>query len=632
MATHFKTNHDDSSGGSKHLRALMIGAIGVVYGDIGTSPLYALKSCFLIGDLPVVPLNILGLISLFLWSLFCVVTLKYVNLVMPVDHGGEGGILALSARCISLRIKRLRGLPLILGLVGMALFFGDCIITPAISVLSAVEGVKLISPHLSAYIMPLSIVVIILLFSIQRRGSGHIGQYFGIIMILWFLTIAILGLLAIMKTPLILKAFNPYYAFHFLFTHGRVGLLTMGGVILVFTGAEALYADMGHFGMRAIRLCWNYFIFPALVLNYLGQGALLLSQPEAITNPFYLLMPPSYISPLVILSTLATIIASQAVISGIFSLGWQAIMLNYLPRMRVIHTSSKQIGQVYLPAINGILCTLTIAAILLFKTSDNLAAAYGLSVSGIMIITSFLIFIHAMYALKWSQCKLLLAFIPLFLLDSLFLITSFAKLLDGAWCTILVTLIVFYLLHIWIKGNHTLDQQKNNLTIHAQTFFKTHAERYVSRIPGTAIFFSRIPQTIPRSLLIHVQHNKFLHEKVLLISIITENVPKVPTVKRLVFEELHDGVYQLTARFGFKEIPDVHKIIKWASYDKGLITHGAEVCFFISSSILVVMKHSPKKAIEAHIFKALSALSQNATEFYRIPHNKVIELGMHYKV
>jgi KUP system potassium uptake protein len=616
---------------AKHQRSLLVGAIGVVYGDIGTSPLYALKSCFLISGLPVITPHVLGLISLLLWSLFIVVTLKYINLVMPVDHDNEGGILALSARCMSLKIKNLKKIALILGIIGVSFFFGDCIITPAISVLSAIEGIKLISPAFSSYILPLSIAIITVLFLIQKNGSGHLGRYFGVVMILWFSIIGLMGFVNIAHNISILKALNPYYALHFLVNNGHIGFLAVGGIILAVTGAEAHYADMGHFGRHSIQLCWTYFVFPSLVLNYLGQGALLLGQPDAISNPFYLMVPGFMLYPLVVLSTIATIIASQAVISGIFSLGWQAIMLNYLPRMNVIHTSEKQFGQVYVPAINGILYVLTIATILIFRTSDNLASAYGLSVSGIMLITTFLILIHVIYELKWSILKLLMVFVPLFFLDIVFFTCSIAKLFDGAWCTVLVTGIVFSIVYTWIKGNQGLVSQRNNTQTDVSTYLEKNIKDKATRIPGVAIFLSRVPGTIPKSLSVHLQHNKFLHEKVFLISILTKPVPHIAVSRRFSVTELSPNVFQITANFGFKEVPDIHKIMRWAG-EKQLIESDAEICYFMSRSILVLGKHGSLKALQARLFRFLGNSSQNATEFYRIPHAKVIELGLHYKI
>jgi len=615
----------------KHKRSLIVGAIGIVYGDIGTSPLYALKSCFIISGVPVTELHVMGLISLFLWTLFVVVTLKYVTLVMPVDHANEGGILALSARCLSLNIKHLNKTVLILGLVGMSLFFGDCIITPAISVLSAIEGIKFISPTFAPYILPISVFTIALLFMIQKNGSGHIGRYFGVMMIIWFVVIGLMGIKCIVHNMLILKALNPYYALHFLITNGHIGFLAIGGVILAVTGAEALYADMGHFGRQSIQLCWTYFIFPALILNYLGQGALLLSHPEAISNPFYLMVPGIMLYPLVLLSTLATIIASQAVISGVFSLGWQAIMLNYLPRMNVIHTSDKQIGQVYVPVINYSLCMITIATVFMFKTSDDLASAYGLSVSGIMLITTFLIAFHALYELKWSRLKLFSVLVPLFFLDLTFFFCSMAKLFDGAWCTVLLTSLVFFIIYTWMTGNKNLIAQRINTKMDVCTYLKKHVDHNNVRIPGVAIFLSRLPGTIPTALSVHLQHNKMLHEKVFLVSILTRPTPRISAAKRFVAEELFENVFQITAHFGFKEVPDIHRIMRWAQ-DQGLVEQDAEVCYLMSRSILVLGKQSPLRALQARLFRFLYNSSQNATEFYRIPHSKVIEFGLHYKI
>lgn len=625
-ALELKSNHT-----AHPSRTLYIGAIGVVYGDIGTSPLYAFKSCFLISGLPVNETNIIGLISLLLWTLFIVVSLKYVSLVMPVDHDNEGGILALSARCISLKIKKLQKPALLLGVLGMSLFFGDCIITPAISVLSAVEGIKLISPCFTPYILPLSILLLTFLFLIQRNGSGQIGRYFGIIMIIWFCVIGLMGFTSILHNSAILKSLNPFYALRFLAMHGTVGFIAVGGVILALAGAEALYADMGHFGRESIRTCWTFFVFPALILNYLGQGSLLLTDPTAISNPFYLMAPSTMLYPLVLLTTIATIIASQAVISGIFSLSWQAIMLNYLPRLKVIHTSETQFGQVYVPAINYILLAITISVVLFFKTSENLAAAYGFSVSAIMLITTFLIFIHLKYEKKWTTIKLLAVFIPLTLLDSTFFICSASKLFEGAWCTILMTLIVFFIIHTWITGNERLATKRNKPIKNIHKYLDTHITHKDIHIPGSIMLLSRVPNGVPKTLCTLIQFNKFLHEKIFIVSIITLPVPRISEHKRFHIEEIYTNVFQITAKFGFNEVPSVPKITHWAT-KHSYINHDEEVCYFMSRSIIVLNEHSFFGTIQARLYQFLCHASQNATEFYRIPHDKVIELGLHYKI
>ncbi|MDP3371353.1 MAG: KUP/HAK/KT family potassium transporter [Candidatus Paracaedibacteraceae bacterium] len=621
-----------NSNSFNHKRTLFVGAIGVVYGDIGTSPLYALKSCLSIGGLPFNEVNLIGLISLLIWALLFVVSFKYITLVMPVDHDNEGGILVLSARCMLLKIKHLAKPTLLLGILGMSLFFGDCIITPAISVLSAIEGIKLISPSFTPYILPLSIFIITCLFLIQKNGSGQIGKYFGAIMIVWFMVIGVMGLASIIQNPIILKSLNPYYAAHFLATNGHIGFLAVGGVILVLTGAEALYADMGHFGRDSIRICWTYFVFPSLILNYLGQGALLISHPEAISNPFYLMAPSIALYPLVILSTLATVIASQAVISGIFSLSWQGIMLNYLPRMKVIHTSNKHFGQVYVPAINFILFSMTVSMVLLFKTSENLASAYGLSVSGIMLITTFLIFVHAKHEKKWSTFKLSLIFIPLSLLDLSFFLCSLSKLIDGAWCTILITSIVFFVIHTWIKGNNALATKRNKPIKSIEQYLDTHILHKETHIPGSAMFLSRLPDTIPKTLSTLIQLNKFLHEKIFIVSIVTKEISRVPESKRFKIKEIYPNIFQITADFGFNEIPSIQKVTHWAIKNNYILSD-EEIFYFMSRSIIIILNERAfLKSIQSRIFQLLCHTSQNGTEFYKIPHDKVIELGLHYKI
>lgn len=584
----------------------------------------------MMGNLPVTELNILGLISIIILTLFLIVSIKYVNFVLNVDNHGEGGILALSSLCSKLNLGSYKSIPIILGITGCALFFGDGVITPAISILSAVEGLNLISPIFSEHIIWLTILILLALFFIQKKGSGYIGQFFGPIMIIWFLTIALLGISQIIQTPFILKALNPYYAIQFFYDNGFLALKTMGGIFLVVTGAEALYADLGHFGKKSITFSWHYFVLPALLLNYLGQGALLLKTPEAISNPFYLLVPQIGLYPLIILATLATIIASQAIISGVFSIAWQAIMFNYLPRMKVIHTSYKQIGQVYLPAINYILCIFTIMAVLGFRSSENLAVAYGLSVSGSMLITTIMVALVAYFKWKWNVYKIIAIFIPFLFLDSLFIITNLVKFFEGAWYAILITIIIMYTIHVWIEGNKAIAHQN---TIHNKTlekFILDYTHKYQERIPGTAIFMTRDPHKTPNSLLIHLKHNKFLHEKLIFISIITTNSPFCHKDK-FYFDLVCKNQYRIYAKFGFKEDPNLHKIIHWAKSQK-IINKDEDLSFFLSKGIAVSSSKTFLSGFSETFYIYLSKNSLAAYEFYKIPHEKVIELGVRYKI
>lgn len=613
------------------LAPLMIGAIGVIYGDIGTSPLYAMKICFSIGGFPVNEGNVLGILSLFIWSLLLVVTLKYINIVMRVDDQGEGGILVLSSLSTKLKVIKKTAVPMVLGILGSALIFSDGIITPAISVLSAVEGLELISPLLSTHIILLSVLILGGLFYIQRSGSGSIGKFFGPIMIIWFSTLGFLGLYHIILEPTVLKAFSPYYAIAFFLENQWLALLTMGGVILVVTGAEAIYADLGHFGRKAIQYSWNFFVFPALILNYLGQGSLLLLSPEAIANPFYHLVPKIALYPMIVLATIATIIASQAIISGVYSLCWQAIMLNYLPRLNVRHTSSYQFGQIYLPAVNLILCSLTILAVLIFRRSENLGVAYGLAVAGCMIITTFLVFLVAARHWHWSYIKLCVLFIPLFVLDTTFLLTNLVKLIEGAWFTLFSAMCVCYIIRVWLRGNKALIDQKYIPHKDLKSFLTEYQMKHRTKIPGTAIFMTRYPDRVPSSLVIHLNHNKFLHKKMLFLSIIINDVPKINGKDRFNAHQLIKSAYVITANFGYMEDPNFHTIINWAKAEN-ILGEEEDISFFFSKGVPVPSRRMDLSGFGEKLYIFLSKNSLSAYEFYKVPHYRVIELGVRYKI
>ena len=511
---------------------LLLASIGVVFGDIGTSPLYAMKSCFVVGFLSVNPLNVFGLCSLFAWTLFLVVSVKYVYIVLKVNNQGEGGLFALSLLCSRLNVKGLKKLPLLLGTIGIALFFSDGILTPAISVLGALEGLHTVTNKFDGHIVQLSCVVLTFLFFFQKRGTAVIGTLFGPIMILWFSILALLGVGSIVQTPEILKALSPHYAFMF-FTHNHwSGFLTMGAVILVVTGAEALYADLGHFGRKPIQYAWTFFVFPALLLNYLGQGALLLRTPGAISNPFFLLSPHFFILPLIILATMATVIASQAVISGMFSVSWQAIMLNYLPRMNVIYTSRVQIGQVYVPIVNMVMYILTLLTIIFFRTTEALSVAYGLSIASCMLLTTLLIIFMARYDWKWKPLHLVLFFMPLLVVDLIFFSTNVVKIIEGAWYTLLISMAVFYLMWVWRTGQHAKGVQQQFKEVHLLDYLKECRQHYPQTLPGTAVYLTRWADRVPKSLEIQVQHNKFLHEKNIFISIGTHSRPWISFQKK----------------------------------------------------------------------------------------------------
>lgn len=616
---------------SEKFPTIFIGALGVVFGDIGTSPLYALKSCFTISHLPVNEMNVLGIISLFIWALFLVVWLKYALIVMRVDNHGEGGILALTTLCHKLKLFHKTGYLIMLSIIGMALFFGDGIITPAISVLSAVEGLGVIEKNFSPYVIPITIGILTVLFAIQKHGSGPIGRFFGPIMMMWFLFLAITGMMNIIHCPSMLKALNPYYALSFLMHHQFAGIATLGGVVLVVTGGEALYADMGHFGRRSIQLSWGTIVFPALILNYLGQGGVLLHDPGALINPFYALIPVWALYPSVILATVASIIASQSIISGIFTITSQAILLGYLPRMHVVHTSAKQIGQVYINSINYILFALTVGATLMFGSSEALAHAYGLSVSGVMLLTGFLIIFVAYKDWKWPLWRLSVILFPMILLDGLFVITNMMKFLEGAWYAILVTAIIYFIVHVWVKGNKALEDQKMIPRIDLSTYLKNYKKEYKQRIPGAAIFLSRQANKVPSSLVIHLQHNKFLHEKAIFLSFIIKDNPFVLPKERFKKTALDKNNYSIEASFGFKESPNINSVIHYL-IEEDIIKSYDDVSVFLSKGVPVASKVRTLQGFSEKIYIYLVSISQNATDFYKIPHHKVIELGIRYKI
>ncbi len=626
-STHCKQNRHTSG----KFPTIFIATLGVVFGDIGTSPLYALKSCFTISHLPVNEMNVLGIISLFIWALFLVVWLKYALLVMRVDNHGEGGILALTTLCHKLKLFHKTAYLIVFSIIGMALFFGDGIITPAISVLSAVEGLDIIEKNFSPYVVPITIGILTLLFAIQKHGSGSIGLFFGPVMTVWFLFLAITGIMNIIDSPSMLKAFNPYYALSFLMHHQFSGIATLGGVVLVVTGGEALYADMGHFGRRSIQLSWGTVVFPALILNYLGQGAVLLNNPEALINPFYALIPVWALYPSVILATIASIIASQSIISGIFTITSQAILLGYLPRMRVVHTSAKQIGQVYIGSINYILFALTVGATLMFGSSEALAHAYGLSVSGVMLLTGILIIFMAYKEWHWPLWRLSVIFLPMLVLDGLFVITNMMKLFEGAWYAILVTAIIYFVVSVWMKGNKALEDQKTTQRTDLATFLNNYKKQYKQRIPGAAIFLSRQANKVPSSLTIHLQHNKFLHEKAIFLSFSIKDSPFVLPKERFKKTELDKNSYNVDASFGFKESPNINSVIHYL-IEEDIIKSYDDVSVFLSKGIPVASNVRTLQGFSEKLYIYLVSISQNATDFYKIPHHKVIELGIRYKI
>lgn len=616
---------------NKSTLALMLGAIGIVYGDIGTSPLYALKSCFAITNLPINHENIFGIISLFIWLLITVVYLKYIFIIMKCDQNDEGGVLILSSICKKINNNRLKKIATALGIAGVALFIGDSVITPAISVLSACEGLNLVIKIKEQHIVLVALIILFSLFMLQHKGSGNIGRYFGYIMLIWFITIGILGIKSIINNPIILNCFNPCEAIKFIIKNKFIGFVAIGGGILVISGVEALYADMGHFTKNPIKLSWSFIVFPSLTLNYLGQGSLLLSNPDAINNVFYLLAPKNFMYPMICLSLIATIIASQAVISGLFSLTQQAIMLNYLPRMTIKHTSFYQIGQIYIPAINYILLILTATAVIIFKNSSNLSFAYGLSVAGVMLISSILSSLIAYFHWKWSHLKMLSIFLPLFCLDILFVSSNLNKIFEGAWYTITIALASIYLIRVWRAGNNALRKQRENKAADLYQYLSSYNKKYNVRIPGCAIFLTRDIIKVPETLSIHLQHNKYLHEKIIFISIVTEDIAKVQFEHKFNCKRIFPDIYILESHFGFYEMPDLNKVISWAE-SQDIISPSEDISFFLSHGLPVIDQHHYLSKLSEKIYILMSNNALPAYEFFKVDYSKLVELGIMYKV
>ncbi len=614
----------------QRLAALTLAALGVVYGDIGTSPLYSIKEVFggAHHPVPITPENVLGILSLFLWSLFIVVTLKYVSFVMRANNKGEGGIIALMTLALD------RGTPgtwqqkllLMLGLFGAALFYGDGVITPAISVLSAVEGLEIVTPAFKPYILPISLVVLIALFLFQRRGTATVGALFGPVMLIWFAVLAALGALAIVDNPSVLAAINPLHAFRFLTSNSLLGFFALGAVVLCITGAEALYADMGHFGAKPIQYAWLGYVMPALFINYLGQGALLLADPSAIENPFYLLAPEWARYPLVILATVATVIASQAVISGAFSITQQAIQLGYTPRLEIQHTSEKEIGQIYLPAINWLLLIAIIALVLEFRSSSNLAAAYGIAVTGTMLITNLLAIAVAVRLWKWKPARAILGALPFICIDLAFFLANSVKIPDGGWFPLAFGLAIFILLTTWKRGRELLSRRLADEAMALTSFASNIAENGIERVPGTAVFLTTNPGNVPHALLHSLKHFKTLHEQVVILSVQVFAVPYVPDVDRVAVKPLHGNFSQVTVQYGFKDEPDIPAALLMCA-EAGLQLDFMDTSFFLGRETLIPKLGSEMAYWRELLFIALFRNAGSATAFFRIPSNRVVELG-----
>jgi KUP system potassium uptake protein len=611
------------------MAALMLGAVGVVYGDIGTSPLYTLREAFG-GHYPLdlTAANVLGVLSVIFWSLVIVVTLKYVTLIMRADNNGEGGILALTA-LVSRGLERgdsRRWWLVGFGIFGAAMFYGDGMITPAISVLSAVEGLEILAPAMHAYIVPITVVILVGLFAIQKHGTASVGAFFGPVVCLWFVTLAVLGLMQIVERPSILAALNPYYAFNFIVTSPRAAFLALGAVVLAVTGTEALYADMGHFGKSPIRRSWLFFVMPALVINYFGQGALVLADPAAIKNPFYLMAPSWALLPLLILATCATIIASQAVISGAFSMTRAAIQMGYCPRLSIQHTSEREIGQIYVPFVNWTLLAAVLLLVLGFRSSSALAGAYGIAVTLQMLIDSILIFFVMRMLWRWPVWAALAIAVPLALIDLAYLSSNLLKIPDGGWFPLVIGGVVFTLLTTWKRGRAVLMDKLSADALPLREFIDSICIAPPVRVDGTAVFMTSTPDRVPHALLHNLKHNKVLHERVVFLTVVMRDIPYVPDDERMEIRTLGGDFYQFLAYYGFKEDPDVPALLD-ESGRKGFPFEMMETSFFVSRETLIPTVAPGMALWREKLFASMSKNAVKASEFFQIPTNRVVELG-----
>lgn len=635
-AFHSQPAHGDSHGhGKQGLRGLVLAAIGVVFGDIGTSPLYTLKEAFsphfgLVGNHD----TILGILSLVFWALIIVVSMKYVTIIMRADNDGEGGIMALMTLAQRTLKPGSRSVYVvgILGIFGASLFFGDGVITPAISVLGAVEGLEVAAPALHRWIVPITVVILIGVFVAQRFGTEKVGKVFGPITLLWFLSLGAIGVYNIVDEPEVLSAFNPMWGVRFFIEHGWHSVLILGAVVLAVTGGEALYADMGHFGLRPIRYAWYLVVLPCLMLNYLGQGALVLERPEAVANPFYEAVPPWALYPMIVLATMAAIIASQAVISGAFSVARQAMQLGYIPRMTVKHTSRETIGQIYVPGVNWILMAAVIAVVLAFRSSTALATAYGISVSATMLIDTLLLALvaRALWP-KWRKWVLPLC-VLFFVVDVGFVIANGAKFFHGAWFPIALGLIVFTVLRTWRRGRELLHAEVRKEGIQLDTFLPGLMLAPPVRVPGTAVFLTADKGVVPHALLHNLKHNKVLHERNVFLTVETLNVPYAPKEKRLRIDPIGDEFYRVLVKFGFMETPDVPAALMRSCDQCELIFDPMDTTFFASRETVVAGQRRGMPTWRDKLFALMHRNAAPATGFFRIPGNRLVELGSQVEI
>ena len=624
--------HADHHGHQQSLLKLAIGAVGVVFGDIGTSPLYAFKETFA-GHHPLglSTVSIYGVISLIFWTMMLVVTLKYVSVIMRADNRGEGGSLALIALISRLSPGDTRSAQLVLlGVMATALFFGDAIITPAMSVLSAVEGITVVEARMQPLVVPIAIAILLGLFLFQSRGTAKVGAIFGPIVLIYFATLAVLGISNIMANPDILWALNPWYAFQFIAAMPGAAFLALGSVVLAVTGAEALYADMGHFGRNPIRLAWFALVLPALMINYLGQGALLTAHPEAVSNPFFLMAPDWARLPLVVLATLATIIASQAVISGAFSVTQQAIQLGFLPRMKIVHTSASAFGQIYIPAVNWALLVLVMFLVLAFQSSSNLAAAYGIAVTGTMLIDTLLVGVLVLTIWRWPAwwaAPLLAIFL---IVDFAYFASNLTKVPDGGWFPLVIGIIGFTGLTTWSRGRALMQERLRDSSMPMEVFIKSAAAA-ATRVPGTAVFMTTSPVGVPQALLHNLKHNKILHERIMILTVVIDEVPYVSDEDRIGVRDLGGGFYRILVRYGFMQEIDIPAVLKKVE-NCGPKLKMMETSFFLSRQTLLASDKPGMAIWREHLFSWMMRNAESAMDFFKLPTNRVVELGSQVEI
>jgi KUP system potassium uptake protein len=613
------------SGGS--FFALALGSVGVVYGDIGTSPLYAFrvaaKAAAESGQ--VTRDTVLGVLSMILWSLIVVVTVKYVVVLLRADNNGEGGTLSLTALATR-GLGQRTWLVMLLGIIGAAMFIGDSVITPAISVLSAVEGLSLVTPAFEHYVMPITVAILIALFAVQRRGTARVATFFGPIMVIWFLTLAVTGAMHIMDDPGVFAAINPVYAITFVSTHGTIGLITLGAVFLAVTGGEALYADLGHFGRKPIQVAWLGLVLPALLINYFGQGALVLAHPEAIENPFYKLVPPSLVLPLVVLATCATVIASQAVITGAYSLVRQAIQLGLLPRLAIVHTSAEYSGQIYLPRVNNLLLIGVLLLVGLFRTSHSLASAYGIAVATTMVVDGILAFIVIWKLWKWPAWKAALLMVPLIVIDATFFSANLLKLLEGAWVPLLFGVAVVMLILTWRRGTRILANKTRKTEVPLEALLASLEKKPPHVVPGTAVFLTSDPDFAPTALLHNLKHNKVLHEHNVVLTIVTADTPRAREDERVTIMPVSQHFSRVSLKFGYMETPNVPKALAIAR-KQGWQFDIMSTSFFLSRRALKPSAQSGMPNWQDRLFIGLAKSASDATDFFQIPTGRVVEVG-----